>query len=263
LCAGKAVPLEEITLTSEDVEYEVQGRHRPKSIGYYAALPSSRIVAEKPVKNYEMLTTYEQLGGIEGVHKWLHVSRQFGRALSSLLSIRYARQIYAENRLQNSVGAAETLDRLRFDNFLTPPIEYKAFKKKLVKYVPSEHRDWLHRQLEYSNEPRLKQRLARLATHAGDPFPIIVGGDVDSWVEVVSKARNRLAHYDEEQESPFSAGDLYYLSESLLILVMLCLFVESGVPQEYLNGIAENQRVLFLRRRLAQVVPRLKEALSH
>jgi hypothetical protein len=90
-----------------------------------------------------------------------------------------------------------------------------------------------------------------------------VGGDADSWVEVVSKVRNRLTHYDEEQESAVGGADLYFLSESLLILLMLALFVECGVSQENLNGIAENQRVLFLRRRLAEVVPRLKEALSH
>jgi hypothetical protein len=262
LCTGRAVPLQEITLTSEDIEYDFRGEYRMESITYHAALPSSWIKAEKSTKNYEMIATYDQLGGVAGVHRWLKVSRSYSRVLNSLLAARYAKQIYAENRFQNSVGAAETLDRMKFDNFLSLPVEYKAFKKKLVKNVPSEHRDWLHQQLQYSNEPRLKQRLFRLANMAGDPFPTIVGENVEAWVKVVSGVRNRLTHYDQEQEGAFSGRDLYLLSESVLILLMLCLFVEADVATESLAGVANNQRILLLRRGLTEAVPRLEQALG-
>ena len=75
--------------------------------------------------------------------------------------------------------------------------------------------------------------------------------------------RNRLTHHDEHQELDLQGADLFYLSESLLICLSFNLLLECGVTDATLNGVLNNQRIMLLRERLADSIPRLKDELSH
>jgi hypothetical protein len=264
VCAGRALPLGQITLFSPDLERNLGTEtYASQSIEYYSRLPSNVEPPPKPVQDYEMLFTLDQMGGIEAVHAWLGVARRYGRVLNTLLSIRYAQQIYAENRFQNAVGAAETLHRLKYPNHVDDPVRFRQFRRSLVRGVPVEHRDWLSQQLAFSNEPRLRQRLEDLAHDSSATFEAIIGGNIADWTAVVAGVRNRLTHHDEHQELDLQGADLFYLSESLLICLSFNLLLECGVTDATLNGVLNNQRIMLLRERLADSIPRLKDELSH
>lgn len=221
------------TRVHESVEVWLQNRDRAKTLS-------------KPRLGYEMLFTFDQLGGLAGVSRWLDVASEYRSALDSLLSLRYGGVMYVESRLQNMVQAAETFHRLGFPNHVRPPDEYKAFKRALVKQVEQESRQWLHDQLQYSNEPRLKQRLLDLAGFAGDPFTLLVG-EVEPWAEGVKEARNSLVHHDGHRDQPKDGTLIHHMSESLFYLVVLCLLRQCNVPGEVLAGVSENRRFQWLR----------------
>jgi hypothetical protein len=202
--------------------------------------------AERPRTPHEMLFTFEDLGGLPAVARWLEASTRLEPVLGALLSHRYVPQLYGENRLQNAVFAAETFDRLRFPNEVLPPDEAGARIDEILAAVPNAHRDWLRTQLQYSNEPRFRRRLLRLADYAGDSFGALVG-DLKRWAAAVTATRNRaVIHRGTADQSEGLAWSLYLLSESVYFLVALCLLRECDAPDATVAKIREHQRFQWL-----------------
>ena len=114
----------------------------------------------------------------------------------------------------------------------------------LFSAVPNEWQRWLREQLQYSNEPRLKQRLLDLAGYAGDTFTNLVG-DVNKWAENLKDVRNRSVHRSAARVDP-GGPSMYYLAESAYFLVALCLLRDCGVSSEALAKIRDHQRYKWL-----------------
>jgi len=252
------VPIE-ISLWRDDIAIESNsGSRRPQAMTYYASQLAESVRLTEPQSAGRVLFQFQDIGGLATVARWIKIGRQYQTVLGSLLSIRYAAGLYVENRFNNVISAAESFHRLRFSNELQPKDEYKQFVRDLVKAVPREHRNWLSNQLQYSNEPRLKKRLSEMAAYAGEAFAVLYD-QADAWVTVVTESRNRLTHHDSEREIKFEAGDLYFLTESVFALVMLCLFRECEIDDKALAAIAGSSSIQFLKAKLAGIVPRIYE----
>jgi hypothetical protein len=255
-----------VTLTADEpaaiTELQVSASHitdnmEPPRRQWVEVLRSQSVRrAEVAVSHFKMLYLYDQIGGLLTVDAWLRVAESRRAVLDALLSIRYSTTLYVENRYQNVLLAAETLHRLRGPNAVLSAEEFKAKRRSIVRAAPKEHRDWLARQLQYSNEPRLKDRLQDLATFAEQAFANLVG-DTAKWAAVVAKLRNRLTHHEEDQEFELAGGDLFFLANSAYTLVLLCLLKECGISDDVLATAESNQRLMFLRQQLAEIVPRL------
>jgi len=200
----------------------------------YARLVGERKVVER--QTWDMLFTYEQLGGVDGVAKWVSLSAELHLVIGSLMSVRHSESIYAENRMQNVALAAESLHRIRFPNEVLPPDEHAALVARLLSAVPEGDREWLEKRLEYSNEPRLRKRLRDLADFAGPAFADLVG-NTRQWSFVVAKVRNALTRY---QGAEPRLDGLFYLSESVYLLVALCLMRLAGANEALLRAAAAN-----------------------
>jgi ApeA N-terminal domain 1 len=198
----------------------------------------------------------EAIGGLPTIARWITVARQYEIVVQSLLSIRYSAGLYTQNRFHNVISAAESFHRLRFSNEIMPEDEFKTFRRWLIRAVPKEHRGWLSNQLQYSNEPRLRNRLSEMIEYVGSAFATLCD-DPRSWVTVVTESRNRLTHYDKVRQIEFATGDLYFLTQSVFMLVMLCLFRECEVAAETLDAIGETAGINFLKSKLGEIVPRL------
>jgi hypothetical protein len=206
--------------------------------------------AERARMPHEMLFTFDDLGGLPAVTRWLDVSVRLEPVVGALLSHRYVPQLYAENRLQNAVFAAETFDRLRFPNEALPVAEAQARVDEILAAAPSAHREWLRGQLEYSNEPRFRRRLLRLAEHAGEAFRTLVH-DVKAWAAAVTNTRNRaVVHRNTAHEPEGLPWSLYLLSESTYFLVVLCLLRECVAPEATLLKVQEHRRFRWLAEQL-------------
>lgn len=222
-----------------------------------------RAYAEEPTLSpqgrHQILFGYHAIGAIESVAKWLAIARDYRPALGALFTIRYGGRMYVENRFQNVVNAAETLDRMSQSNELMPIDEFKAMRRGIVTTAPKEHRSWLGSQLQYSNEPRLKHRLMRLAELAGPDLDWLVGDRV-KWVAAVVEARNRLTHREGKKPVEIGGEPLFFLVESVFLCVALALFALCGIETNPLSETI-NQRVHFLQQRLTTIVPEIYDSL--
>jgi hypothetical protein len=251
-----AIPTD-ITLWRCDIVREIQaGEERPHAMTYHAAVLGESVRLDQPQSPDRVVFEFEDMGGLPTLARWIKVARKYTTVSASLLSIRYAAGLYAENKFSNVISAAESFHRQRFINEVRPKEEFQSFRRSLIKAVPAEHRNWLGNQLQYGNEPRLRARLNEMVLHAGHVFTQVYP-EPAIWAEVVTEARNRLTHYDEDRVLELESGDLHFLTESVFVLVMLCLFKECDVPDSTLVRVVRSGQVRFLHARLAGIVPRL------
>jgi hypothetical protein len=106
--------------------------------------------------------TLSELGGMDGVAKWLKLAATYRSMLGRVMNTRYERRMFVEDRLLDRVAALEGFHR-----------EWKRTGKKKV---------WL------------VVRLTELAALAGDPFTELVG-DAQAWCERVKQERDNIAHH--------------------------------------------------------------------
>ena len=166
----------------------------------------------KPPHPQEMLFTFQGIGGLGGLAKWLDVADKYQLVIDALLSPQYKPPWYAEHRFFDAITAAETLTRVR-------------------------------RQEEHINRYKLKQ----LANDAGAEFKTLVG-DVEQWTDLVWNARrDNLVHRGlREGKRP----PLRLYADSLYFMVILCLLRECGVSDDALANIQKHRKFQFLAKEL-------------
>jgi hypothetical protein len=204
----------------------------------------------KASKPGDIILRMGDIGGLPAITRWFNFVRDRRVVLGLLLSSTYSK-MYTENKFFNAVSAAETLHRMEFPNEVRPAEEYKNFRRMLVRHVPKRHRSWLSQQLSYSNEPRLRGRLIELAEY-GD-FPSVIKCDAQEWAKAVTDARNRMVHHDKGKGSGASTTELYWLAESLKVMVLLCLAKFCEFQDGYIEKIRDAEAVDFLVKRLQEI----------
>ena len=183
------------------------GREVPELISVYTQFRGSDIPKQdKAIHPTQMLFTFDDIGGLDGIAKWLVTSDKFRLVIDSLLSHWYLPTVYTDNRLLNTIIAAEAFQRIRLKQ---PNIN---FGKALID----------------------------LAKLAGEPFRYIVE-DVNIWAkEIVCARNNNLVHRGLQED--LEGQRMYDLSEALYFLVVLCLLRECGISEETLAKIQNHQR---------------------
>lgn len=225
------------------------GEQSTTSVQAYAQ--QNAYVGVEKTKSSDMILRLGDIGGVSGVARWIDFVRERRVVLGLMLSSTYTK-MYTENKFFNAVSAAETLHRMEFPNEVRPADEYKNFRRMLVKYVPKQYRSWLSQQLAYSNEPRLRDRLAELAEFCG--LPTVMNCDGRQWAKAVTDARNRMVHHDKGKGPEASTVELYWLAESLRVLLLLCLANFCEFPDGYSEKIRAVPSVDFICQRVGELM---------
>lgn len=160
-----------------------------RSIGNYAAGPRGGSSHSK------MLFTFSDLGGIEGIAKWLQVASRYRIAVGALVGNLYAESPYVESRFFNACTAAEALRRIQLGN----------------------------------QSLNLSKELPVLAQQAGDAFRELVG-DVGKWAKRVVRIRDNIVVH-RGLRGGASAYEVDWLADLLHLLVVLCLLGECGAQK--------------------------------
>lgn len=249
LAAHTSCAVEEITLRHPSMETMIDGRSVTPGVTVYGRLSGG---GAKSVERHstDMLFTYDQFGGAQGVALWLSLANELQPVLGSLMSLRHSPKMYAENRLLNVAMAAEALHRIRFHNGVLPSEQHAELVRRILGSLDTHDSKWLEPRLAYSNEPTLRHRLVELSEFAGAAFATIVGKP-KKWAFVVSRVRNRLTHF--EGSEPHIDG-LYYLSESLYVLVVFCVMRMAGADDELLASTVANRHIDWLREQLPAAI---------
>jgi len=262
LCIDAPAAIDTLILRRPDVrEKMLSGEDSPYEQAIEFVAPPLRYVEpqeRKPRHLHQMLLSFEELGGIAAIARWLDASRRFQRALDSFMSIKHAKQMFTENRFLNVTFAAEAFHRTTQN---LPYMDEEGFTRLLNVYLentPEEHHDWLRGKIR--NEPPLRKRLQQLAIRSGEATRQLIG-EKGRWAYTVSRVRNELSHLGDN--SRFSGSDLSFLAESVYAVVRICMLIECGVPPEILINKANSPTINWYRERLTESIERVQRQLSN
>ncbi len=153
-----------------------------------------------------MLFTFEDIGGLDGVAQWLSAATRFRAVIGLLMSHWYIPEMYTENHFLNVIIAAEALERIRTGKQETPA----------------------------------RRALLKIADDAGQIADVLVG-DVKSWADEVVKMRAVDLVHTGLGEDPGTTR-MHYLSGSVYMLVVVSLLRECGVSVTTLSNIQHHRR---------------------
>jgi hypothetical protein len=264
LCVDAPTTTESLTVSRPDIESKMldgSDSGHPQLVEYLA-LPLRHIEPGKQRLRhpFEMLVSYDDVGGVAGIARWLDVSERFRRALDSVMSIHRAKHMFAENRFLNVTFAAEAFHRITQETAYMDEAAFDALLEGYLATTPEEHHEWLRGKIGYGNEPPLRKRLMQLATRAGKATRPIIG-DKSRWAQTLKDVRNELTHVGAESQE-FDGGDLFFLTESVYAVVRVCMLLESGVPLDLLTEKAGNASITRYRERLHRSLERIRTQLA-
>ena len=163
----------------------------------------------------EMLFTYDDIGGLAGVAKWVDISESYASVIRSLLSHWYIPETYVENRVQSACTAAEQFYRV-----------HSSVKGRI----------------------NLRQALEELVLFVGKPFGQLVH-DPELWSREVTKRRQAIVHRGE-----LGNYRDQILAESVYYLVVLSLLRNCEVPAKALSNVGELSGFIRLKKRLQEAL---------
>ncbi|TDB73335.1 HEPN domain-containing protein [Micromonospora sp. KC721] len=206
---------------------------------------------------HQMVLTFEGLGGIESVARWLDVSERFQEPLDSLMSVQRAEKIFAENRFLNVTFASEAFHRIMYGGTQMDQEDFDSLYRTIVASVPEQHRPWVKDKFQYANEMTLRKRMRQLAAKSGAATRLITG-NIDQWAFAVSQVRNGLTHLGPVPRR-FQGRDLRALSDSVYAVTRACMLIECGVRQEDLAKWAASYSASWLVESVKTAIHRVRE----
>jgi hypothetical protein len=180
-------------------------------INYYVRW-SNRSAPCEPVKDHDMYFTFDDVGGIESVGRWLGVAADYRTELSRVMATRYREGMLLEDRIMNMTAALDSFDKHRRAN------------GKWVKYA---------------------ERVQHCVELAGQPFLDLIVIDSDQWVQRVVTTRDDLAHHREQFRTDGSVGD-HLLAEQLFWLFVICMLRLTETQDATYERISRHSQIRWL-----------------
>lgn len=218
IAVGKTAQFEKVVLHHPDVPLLSVGGtpigNMRDDITYYSRW-SNRTTPCDPVKRHEMYFTFDDLGEIGGVGRWLAVADEYRTELGRVMATRYREAMFVEDRIMNVSAALDSLDK------------HRRATGKWVKYT---------------------KRIKQCVSLAGQPFLDLIVIDPDDWIERVVTTRDDLAHHREQFRTDGTVGD-HLLAEQLFWLFALCMLRLADAPEVVYDGISRHSQVRWLTER--------------
>ncbi|MFI9774624.1 hypothetical protein ACIHCV_07925 [Streptomyces sp. NPDC051956] len=180
----------------------------------------ARDTSEKPgiIHPYQMLFTFDDLGGIEGLAGWMEAAERHRSTLGRVMASKYREGLFMEDRIFHRVAAIEAFARDR--------IGYRGVK--------------------------LPGALKHCRDLAGNEFVDLVG-DVEKWSQVIKSNRDDIGHHYGRRPDQGGAQK-YVLAESAYWLFILCMLREAKAPQSVFEKIKNHSEWTWLAPKVQAVV---------
>jgi hypothetical protein len=194
------------------------GQRYQEAVDFYARWNVRARATGKPVERQQLLFTFDQFDGIEGIKRWMDTVAPHRSGLGRVAGTIYSDGTFVADRLLNCAAALEAFDRERTGH----------------------------------KNSNFKTRINRCAALAGQPFEKLVG-DVSEWVGIVRDERDDVAHHFGIR-SRTSGTETYDLWRSLFYLYVLCLLREAAVPEGVFTQIQQHADYISLMDRLKDLI---------
>lgn len=215
VAVGKTAQYENVVLQHPNVPLLSVGGTPIKNVRHditYYIRWSNRCAPCEPVKSHDMYFTFDDLGGIDGVGRWLAVAADYRTELGRVIATRYREDMVLEDRIMNIAAALDSFDM------------HRRGTGKWVGYA---------------------KRIEHCMSLAGQPFLDLIVIDRGQWVERVVQTRDDLAHHRERFRTEGSVGD-YLLAEQLFWLFVLCMLRLADAPDSTFERIGKHPQICWL-----------------
>jgi len=186
----------------------VLGDYR-EQIRYYARWSNGSEDIE-PVSRDKMYFRFEDIGGTQGLERWLQVAADYRSELSRAMATRYNKAMYVEDRIMNICAVLESFDIVR--------------RGGKANYI---------------------DRVKECIRFAGEPFTALIGNNVNAWADTVKDLRHDLAHHRDKFRQN-TANVTLLLSEQLFWLFALCILRLSDAPEAVFQAIAKHPQIRWI-----------------
>lgn len=221
IATGRTAEFEEISVFHPVAEIKSNsGKSHRLPLPIYRRWRAVADEDEKPPTSYDLYFAYDELGGIEGVCRWLAMASKYRDILGRVMVTRYNSHLYLEDQALNRFVALEGF-----------------------------HRTWSQKK-----NPAYKTRLLELAALAGGPFSELIGSaNIETWAKRVVKERNELAHHF-GRPADADMTPVLYLSQVGYWLAVLCFLREAQAPEAVFERWLKHPRIMSLAKNIGAVL---------
>ena len=152
---------------------------------------------------------FDDIDGLSGISNWIEVAEKFYPVIVLLKNSRKNSMDHIEINTIRNIIAAESFSAIKYG-----------------------------KRLKNLGKDSLENRLNIMANYAGDTFFKKI--EAEQWAKSVVKSRNNSLIHRSSHHHNDSIRKLYWISESLYCLLVLCLLRESGVSGTTLNQVQEH-----------------------
>lgn len=171
-----------------------------------------------PLRAGDLYFTLDQLGGLDGLARWLKAAQRHRSSLGRVMSTRYGQGRLHDYYLDR-LAAIEGMDTI-----------------------------------EHGQGSTFRQRILRSAQEAGTLMDSLLSGRQDTWAGQLTKDRNDMAHHKGIRLND-QLSEQYFLSESVYWLYVLRLLRMANAPDAIFDQIAGHRRFAHLKRQLRKILP--------
>jgi len=214
--------------------------------------PAGNITRPNLVRPKEALFTLPEIAGREAecFNNWFAKAAWLDPVYDLYFGTLYNPSTYLDLNFLTLAQALEAYHRRSSSETDKPPNEHEERMKVVLEAVPTEHREWLNKQLEYSNELSFRRRLKKLFAQFSYVLDELVP-DRNGTIDAICTSRNYLTHYDQKLKPREATGaKLLYLVEVLKVVLQCCFLKELGLPDDAVKEFVFRSRSVRMIRHL-------------
>lgn len=217
IATDETAAFEEFRVSHPDFVRDAAYSSRREYLHYIAPWIAQPKESTKTPHQQDMLFTFDEIGGIEGVGRWMDTAEKFHSELGRVMNSRYRKGMFVDDRAMHCLAALESF-----------------------------HRRWSGVQ-----NRNLKVRFRELAELAGNTFSHLVGR-VDDWCEKAKNMRNNHTHHFDRKIHE-NSSDSYYHGEAAYILFVACMLKVTTMDDPVFHHISTNPQYNWIRERLLSI----------
>jgi len=179
---------------------------------------------------------------------WFEKDEILSRIIDLFFGTIYNKNLSLEIKFLSLIIVLEGYHRIIYGNETLPPEEHEKRINRILSSVSKEDYDWLKKELEYSNEPSLRQRLKNILydDELSDAFSKFIK-DKDKFINEIVNLRNYFVHYNKNLKEPFfSKTNLYKICNILRKIFEICLLKEIGFKKEKIEELINRKNIKYL-----------------
>jgi hypothetical protein len=176
----------------------------------YVTRWSQRAVNDNLVSKHDFYFDFDDLGGTDGIGRWLATAREFRTELGRAMATRYSSTMFLEDRISNLCAALESLDAVQ-----------RGVSENFADHVKS------------------------CVARAGATFTNMLTIDSDLWAMQVKEIRHDLAHHRQRFRAN-ETGINHLVAEQLFWLFAIGLLRTAEAPPAVFGSIGRHAQIQWL-----------------